>query len=297
MCRLRRWATVITTDGATLNADVNPNGLATNAHFEYDTDSTLTSPTSTPDQALIPDFTVQSITTPLTGLTDGTTHYFRVVATNSAGTEVGQTLSFNTLSVSFFDDFSTDTSGSYTSQGFELPIPPGNPSVIPEFNYDSVGQQLEILTGNDLGLTFSSPLPTNNSGEFSFDFFPMKTYPTGGGIWVRLMLDANNYYEIAAFEWDDELLALELPRVTKWVGGVAVDEVQFTTVNNYVSQDPIPTQYHVTITFTPTTTTVEAFGETIVLNTETTPINVSKFEIQLNQQDAYIDNIELLVAP
>jgi hypothetical protein len=44
-------------------------------------------------------------------------------------------------------------------------------------------------------------------------------------------------------------------------------------------------------------TEVQAFGDTIVLSTDTTSINVSMFEIQMNQQDAYIDNIELLVAP
>ncbi len=78
-------ATSITTNSAILNGSVNPNGLATDAHFEYGTDSTLTSPTLTPDQAIAAGFTGQSITASLPSLTPGTTYYFRVVATNSAG--------------------------------------------------------------------------------------------------------------------------------------------------------------------------------------------------------------------
>ena len=141
-------------------------------------------------------------------------------------------------------------------------------------------------------------MPANNTGVFSFDFFPRTTYPTAGGIWVRLMQDDNNYYEIAAFDREPPFdPSVQSSPVTKWVGGVEVDSDAFTSLDNYVSQDPNPTQYHVTITFSPGMTTVEAFGETIVLNTDNTSINVSKFEIQMNQQDAYIDNIELLVAP
>ena len=286
-------ATSITTSSANLNGTVNPNGLETDAHFEYETDSALASPASTTTEAIGAGMTDVPITASLSGLIPGSTYYFRVVATSSAGTTEGQILSFN--SNLFFDDFSTDTRDSYTSEGFDLIS--GNPSITPQFNYDLAGQQLEILTGDDLGLMFSSALPANDTGVFSFDFFPRATYPSGGGIWVRLMDEADNYYEIAAFEWDDELSPGEASRVTKWVGGAEVEEnLAFTNVNNYVSQEP-PLKYHVTITFTPTMTTLEAFGETIVLGTDTTSINVSKFEIQINQQDAYIDNIELLNAP
>jgi hypothetical protein len=285
-------ATSITTNSATLNGTVNPNEVATDAHFEYGTDSTLTSPILTPPQAIGAGTTSVPITASLTGLTPGTTNYFRVVATSSAGTSEGLILSFNTNL--FFDDFSTDTTGLYTSEGFES----GVSSPIPEFNYDSTGQQLEILTGNNFSLIFSRALTANNSGVFSFDFFPRQTYPSGGGIVVRLMQNANNYYEIAAFEWDDPSAPHgERARVAKWVGGAEVERVEFTNINNYVSQDPNPTQYNVSITFTPATTTVQAFGETIVLDTNPTSINVSNFEIQMDQQDAYVDNIELLVAP
>jgi phosphodiesterase/alkaline phosphatase D-like protein len=83
--------------GATLHGTVNPNGLAvSNAHFEYGTDSSLVTFTSTSTQTLAAGLTDQAITAPLTALTPGVTYYFRVAATNSVGTSKGLILSFST---------------------------------------------------------------------------------------------------------------------------------------------------------------------------------------------------------
>ncbi len=91
-------ATSLTTSGATLNGTVNPNGLAvTDAHFEYGTDSNLATFSTTGVQTLAAGFTAQAITASLSGLAPGTTYYFRVVATNSAGTSKGLILSFTTV--------------------------------------------------------------------------------------------------------------------------------------------------------------------------------------------------------
>lgn len=193
------------------------------------------------------------------------------------------------------DDFSTDTRGDYTTQEEFLSGPPPPPPN-PQFNYDAAGERLEVLNEDDVGLIFSKALPASDNGVFSLDFFPTRTFPSGGGIWVRLMQDANNYYEMAAFQWDNVLSPGEPSVFRKVVGGTVVEEVQFVNVNNYVSQDP-PTQEHVTITFTPTTSTVQAFSETITLNSDPTAINVILFEIQANQQDAFFDNIQLLAVP
>jgi hypothetical protein len=381
-------ATAVTTTSATLNGSVNPNGLATTALFEWGTDQNLSTFASTATQNVGSGSASLPVTESLPGLANETTYYFRIAATNAAGpTQRGAIESFSTanpppvasagpvqsvlqgrtvtldgsgssasfppitylweqvagttvtlsdntavmptftaptvnpigevlrfqLTVTddilqtasdtvditvlwgFADDFSTDTRSSYATTPVFLNIPP-LPS--PQFNWDAAGERLEVLTENDVGLIISQALPGNDNGVFSLDFFPRQTHPTGGGIWVRLMEDANNFYEVAAFEWNNVLSPEELPRVTKWVGGVVVDNVAFTfPPNQYVSQDPNPTQEHITITFTPATTTVQAFGETIVLNTDTTSINVDMFEIQTNQQDSYIDNIELLVVP
>ena len=79
---------------ATLNGNVTPNGLATEAWFEYGTSSTLSGATGTTHEA-IGDGTVSvAVDAALTGLTPGTTYYYRVVAGNSSGKTSGTILSF-----------------------------------------------------------------------------------------------------------------------------------------------------------------------------------------------------------
>ena len=69
------------------------------------------------------------------------------------------------------------------------------------------------------------------------------------------------------------------------MNGVKVDSVAFT--GEYIQG----TNYTISITFTPTVTTVEAFGDILTLNRDTTAIAVSSFSIDTFQQDAYFDNI------
>ena len=93
-------ASNLTISGATLNGSVIPNGLATNAHFEWGTDNTFAIPNVTPDQAMGSDSASHLMDANLTGLTAGTKYYFRVVANNSAGTSTGTTASFTTNALS-----------------------------------------------------------------------------------------------------------------------------------------------------------------------------------------------------
>ncbi|MGA8892289.1 MAG: Ig-like domain-containing protein, partial [Anaeromyxobacteraceae bacterium] len=80
--------------GATLNGSVIPNGLATDAWFEWGTDVTLASFATTGTQAVGSGTTSQAILQALTGLTTGTTYHYRVAASNGAGTSRGAVLSF-----------------------------------------------------------------------------------------------------------------------------------------------------------------------------------------------------------
>jgi lysophospholipase L1-like esterase/phosphodiesterase/alkaline phosphatase D-like protein len=90
-------ATSISITGATLNGTVNPNGLlVSNAHFEYGTSPTLATSASTAIQSAGSGFAGQGITASLPGLTPGTTYYFRVAASNSAGSSTGSIVTFTT---------------------------------------------------------------------------------------------------------------------------------------------------------------------------------------------------------
>jgi hypothetical protein len=234
-----------------------------------------------------PTFTAPFASTPTEDL------QFELVVTDSRDSTASDNVSVTVFWAQ--DDFSTDTREFYDTQAAFLdntsPVP------MPQFNYDPVGERLQIVTDNDVGLIFSRSIPADNNGVFSLDFFPIRTYPKGGGVWIRLKQDEGNFYELAIFEWDDPSLPHNFfPTVTKWVGGVPVNNVAMTHTTSYMSQDP-PSAYHVIITFTPDNTVVQwapnvpAFSEEVVLDKNTAPINVSKFEIQTNQQDAYYDNI------
>ncbi len=89
-------ATGITNNGATLNGTVNPNGLATEAWFEWGTSATLATFDNTTKQAFAAGTTVQSVSASIPGLTFGTTYYFRMVASNSTGVSKGAIGNFST---------------------------------------------------------------------------------------------------------------------------------------------------------------------------------------------------------
>jgi len=81
---------------ATLTGTVNPNGSPTTAWFEWSTLSNLGSLSLTPPQAVGSGTTVVPISGDLTGLSPGTTYYYHIVASNSAGRSPGAILAFTT---------------------------------------------------------------------------------------------------------------------------------------------------------------------------------------------------------
>jgi hypothetical protein len=89
---LAESATSVTSTTATLNALVNLEGISGSYYFAWGTSSTaLTNSTAT--VALTTQGTVP-VSTALTGLTPGTTYYFKVVVTTAGGSASGATLSF-----------------------------------------------------------------------------------------------------------------------------------------------------------------------------------------------------------
>ena len=98
------------------------------------------------------------------------------------------------------------------------------------------------------------------------------------------MQDANSYYQI---ENTDNYGSRE---ISKYVNGVKVDSALFT--NEYTQG----VNYTVSIAFSPNVTTVEAFGETLTMNSDNTAITVNSFSVETLQQDAFYDNIVYSIA-
>ncbi|MDL1965034.1 MAG: hypothetical protein LWW98_12070, partial [Deltaproteobacteria bacterium] len=173
----------------------------------------------------------------------------------------------------FSDNFGVDTTVDYTVTDTWIKGGTG------DFLYDAAGQRVQVITGNDVGLKFARDLPPLDTGTFSIDLLSTQIYPRGGILFLRLMQDQTNYYELKNTD------GYGPKEVRKVVNGIVVDSAPF--LNEYTQN----INYQITINFSPNQTTFEAFGEVIVLNTDSTIITVSSFEAEARQQDAYYDNI------
>jgi len=94
-------ATNITTNSATLNGSVNPNGYNTSYLFEYGLTTSYGSNTSA--TVIGSGTTTLSENANITGLLSNTLYHFRIMAMNSNGTSYGNDLTFTTSSAGQFD--------------------------------------------------------------------------------------------------------------------------------------------------------------------------------------------------
>ena len=180
--------------------------------------------------------------------------------------------------ITYTDTFQTNTLSQYTTEDTWTDGGRGS------FNYDGTSQRVHLLTGDNIGLVFSKALPSAVEGSFSIDFLPTKYYPSGGFITLKLIQDDNTYYKIQNTDGYGVLA------VSKYVNGVEVDVAPFS--NEYIQN----INYTIVVTFSPTVTTVQAFGETLTINSNTTDIIVNSFSVSIAQQDAYFDNIVYNIA-
>jgi phosphodiesterase/alkaline phosphatase D-like protein len=322
---------------ATLNGSVTPNGLATTAWFEYGTDPNLTTSFSTTNQPLGSETSNVAVNATLSGLSTETTHYFRLAASNSAGTTRGSILSFTTgaattvttLPVSSLGAIVATLNGSVTPPGLETaawfeygtdpllntsistasqPLGSGTANVpfnetISGLSAGNITYYFRVAASNSAGttrgsiLSFTTNWPTfyhdfgftgnqaTDTGVFSVDFCPTAKHSPGGQFVLRLMDDFNTYFEISNYDWDNPADPHPQASVRKVRSRATVDEVMFT--NSY-SQGNC---YTIKITFSPTFTTVEAFGETMNLTANDTSFPVWSFMVETTNQDATLANI------
>ncbi|MEW5743938.1 MAG: chitobiase/beta-hexosaminidase C-terminal domain-containing protein [Nitrospirota bacterium] len=181
------------------------------------------------------------------------------------------------LSAMFFDDFRTDSTGQYAVANGD-----GAGGI---FFHDPEGQRGRAVVGEgENSMNISLPLAPLSSGSFGMDFTPTARYGAAGMFWLYLMQDDKNYYRIYNAE------GYNPGYVEKYVNGVQVQKVSFT--RNYTQGGTYP----IKVTYSPSQTTISAFGQTIVLQANNSIITVKKARIGLGRQDAYIDNVRALVS-
>lgn len=87
-------ATLITSESATLKGKVNPNGLSTEAYFEYGTTTSYES--STPFEDIGAGTSSVTVSATISDLITDTTYHYRLIATNIDGTSSGSDMTFYT---------------------------------------------------------------------------------------------------------------------------------------------------------------------------------------------------------
>ncbi|HHD80516.1 MAG TPA: hypothetical protein ENK99_02765, partial [Campylobacterales bacterium] len=188
-------------------------------------------------------------------------------------------ISFSFIFASTYSDtFINDTRNQYTV------INSWTKGGVGSFNYDNSGKRLHILTGDNVALTFSHTLAPSTVGHFSLDFLPLTYYPNGGVFTLKLIQNNSTYYQIENTD------GYGVKSVNKYINGNLVDSQNF---NSEYTQN---TQYTLSIDFSPSSTTINAFGQTITINTNISPITVNAFLIETTQQDAFYDNINYITS-
>jgi hypothetical protein len=100
----------VTGTGATLLGTVNPRGAATNAWFEWSTSPDFTPLNVTPTKSVGSGTADVALIETLSGLTPGTTYYFRTVSSGVGGTSRGATVFFVTPRLPLVTTLSTSIS-------------------------------------------------------------------------------------------------------------------------------------------------------------------------------------------
>ena len=172
---------------------------------------------------------------------------------------------------SFLDDFSSDTLSDYMTGGDGT------------FTYDGTNERALVATSGGTGFTFSQALSSADEGTFTFDVSTISYNGSEAEIELILYENANTYYKIV-----NRYGGSRTGGITKYINGTRMDSRWF---NHKYAQGQ---DYTISVDFSPSSTTVNAFGETLTINSNHTAITVTSFRIRTQNQDAAYDNIEYL---
>ncbi len=179
-------ASSVTTNSATIAGTVNPEGQATTYHFDWGTSATSYSNSTTTTNAGS-NSSADPVSAALTGLQANTTYYYRITATNTAGTSNG-------------------TQGTFTTNAASPPPPPPSQPIVATGNASSVTSSSATIAGtvNPEGQTttyhfdwgtsptsYSNSTTTTNAGSNS-SADPVSAALTG------LQANTTYYYRITA---------------------------------------------------------------------------------------------------
>ena len=182
----------VTAESASLQAQVNPGGAETTYHFEYDTREYKQGEgphgQSTPESASIGegDSGLPALVN-LQGLQPGTTYHYRVVATNTKGSEEGKDRVFTTqgsaTAVSLPDGRQWEMVTPPNKQGAGI-IPPGNEQ----------GDDIQAAQAGD-GITFgaTAPFVANPAGNRSLEVTQVLSTRNAPGSWETMDISTPHY--------------------------------------------------------------------------------------------------------
>jgi len=176
-------ATNVTATSATLNGKCNPNGLSTTVWFEYGTvQGTYQYKTDTQS---LSGSSYTSVSAAITGLTAGTTYYYRIVAKNSVGTSYGEEMEFykspggttttptpNATPIPTLPPIPTQT---VIPAPTTTPIPAGK-GAVSGYVKDSEGTPLQGVEVSISGNSYSGETETDNRGYYEFENLEAGSY-------------------------------------------------------------------------------------------------------------------------
>jgi hypothetical protein len=200
---------------------------------------------------------------------------FEVTVTDNTGLSATDNVMV-TVNWGFLDDFSTDTTATYT------------PSGTGSLSYDAVNEKARVITGaagNTFTISHLFSFGVGNfssQGVFSFDLLPT-LMRAGSGVAITIGDSANTYIRLSTLPGEDV--------VVKYRNSVLIDSQPLTGNPTLNINNPV------TITFTGSVTTVEAFGQTVTLGGGSQLVPMAYFSVTATGMDALYDNFKLEIHP